>query len=104
MNRTSMGYGTAPRAIALLMLFLLALLTLHRRNESLRGSYAARKLLEREARLQNEVRWLGASAEAALSPRGLLQRVGKLGRSAKDFNGTIERVTLPQGPQGPLGN
>ena len=98
------GTSTAPRAMALLLVFLLALLTLHRRNESLRGSYSARRLLEREARLENEVRWLGAAAEAAFSPRGLMQRASKLGPSPKDFSGTIERVTVPRGTVGPLGN
>lgn len=102
MRSVSTGGSTASRAMALLFIFLLALLTLHRRNESLRGSYAARRLLEREARLENEVRWLGAAEESAYSPRGLLQRARSSGKPA--FDGTLERLSLAPGNAGPMGN
>lgn len=104
MNLDSLGRHPVGRAMALLLVFMLALITLVRRNESLRSSYAARQHLEKVARLENEVRWMEARREQAFSASGLLERSATRGRKVSGHGGHVERVAPATDGAGPLGN
>jgi|GEM_PF-4685211 hypothetical protein len=104
MNAQRFGAHPVWRACALLLLFLLALFTLVRRNESLRSSYRARQQLEQVARLENEVRWMEARRERAFSASGLLERSASSTRGGRAQGGHVERVSPATDVAGPLGN